>query len=312
MIALYSHATGCFVRDSVLPDYIPTFPFYSTEHCLGYLSWRFIIWAGILYFGERMYRIIRARRATSIEKVLLHPSGAMEVRFKKESMKYKAGQWLFLNCPEISRFQWHPVSHVDDRGSNPANDQFTISSAPEDPYISVHIRQIGDFTQALGTRLGAPEPAQQLVQPHFDEKKRDSCRSVDSISAGQGSLGRRGEFVEIAPSLGMGMPKIRVDGPYGAPAEDVFQSEVAVLVGAGIGVTVSRRLCTFDPDYERWGGYMADLISHSRVSLNISGMPNGQGLWADCAEWNSSGLVGIPVRPSSRSTRLFEGRKADE
>jgi hypothetical protein len=44
--------------------------------------------------------------------VLLHPSGAMEVRFKKDSMKYKAGQWLFLNCPEVSRYQWHPVSLI--------------------------------------------------------------------------------------------------------------------------------------------------------------------------------------------------------
>lgn len=26
--------------------------------------------------------------------------------------------------------------------------------------------------------------------------------------------------------------------PFGAPAEDVFKSEVAVLIGAGIGVTV--------------------------------------------------------------------------
>jgi len=218
-------------------------------------------------------------------------------------MKYKAGQWLFLNCPEISRFQWHPVSQVDDRVSKSANDQFTISSAPEDPCISVHIRQIGDFTQALGIRLGASEPAQQLVQQHLDEKKRDPRRSVDFVSAGQGSsggegLGRRGEFVEIAPSLGMGMPKIRVDGPYGAPAEDVFQSEVAVLVGAGIGVTVSRRLCTLDPEYERCGvRYMADLSSHSRVSSNIFGMPNEQGLWVDCVESNLSGLVGIPVRP---------------
>lgn len=48
MIGLYTHATGCFVRDSVDPDYIATFPFYSTDHCLGYMSWRFTIWAGIL------------------------------------------------------------------------------------------------------------------------------------------------------------------------------------------------------------------------------------------------------------------------
>ena len=55
-------------------------------------------------------------------------------------------------------------------------------------------------------------------------------------------VGRRGEFIEIAPSLGKGMPKIKVDGPFGAPAEDVFKSEVAVLVGAGIGVTVCPHL----------------------------------------------------------------------
>jgi len=76
MIGLYTHATGCFVRDSADPDYIYTFPFYSTEHCLGYESWRFIIWPGIIYFGERIYREIRARRATRLSKLLVHPSGA--------------------------------------------------------------------------------------------------------------------------------------------------------------------------------------------------------------------------------------------
>jgi len=81
MIALYTHATGCFVRDTVDPDYIPSFPFYSTEHCLGYLSWRFIIWPGILYFGERVWREIRARKATRLSKVLVHPSG-MSFRLK--------------------------------------------------------------------------------------------------------------------------------------------------------------------------------------------------------------------------------------
>lgn len=33
------------------------------------------------------------------------------------------------------------------------------------------------------------------------------------------------------------MPTLRVDGPYGAPAEDVFDNEIAVLIGTGIGVT---------------------------------------------------------------------------
>ena len=110
MLALFTHATGCFVRDSADPDYTPTFPFYSTDHCLGYESWRFTIWGGLAYFGERVWREIRARRKTEISQVLVHPSGTMELRFTKTSFKYKAGQWLFLQCPEVSHWQWHPVS----------------------------------------------------------------------------------------------------------------------------------------------------------------------------------------------------------
>jgi NADPH oxidase len=50
----------------------------------------------------------------------------------------------------------------------------------------------------------------------------------------------RGNFVELdstaSPLL---LPAVRIDGPYGAPAEDVFNVEVAVLIGAGIGKQVS-------------------------------------------------------------------------
>nr|AUB29459.1 NADPH oxidase complex component NoxA [Volvariella volvacea] len=213
MIGLYTHATGCFVRDSVEPDYIPTFPFYSTEHCLGYLSWRFIIWPGIIYFGERVWREIRARRATRLSKVLVHPSGAMELRIVKPSFKYTAGQWLFLQVPEVSRWQWHP---------------FTITSAPEDPYVSVHIRQVGDFTYALGERLG--------VGPSVVKAMTNAA--MNGVEKDEKLYGTRGDFVEIDSSTaGKPLPIVRIDGPYGAPAEDVFSCEVAVLIGAGIGVT---------------------------------------------------------------------------
>jgi NADPH oxidase 1 len=104
MIGLYTHATGCFVRDSADPDYIGTFPFYSTKHCLGYESWRFIIWPGIIYFGERIYREIRARRATRLSKLLVHPSGASgNARFH------------ILTKPKVVQVPWNFVS------SNPAS-----------------------------------------------------------------------------------------------------------------------------------------------------------------------------------------------
>lgn len=52
------------------------------------------------------------------------------------------------------------------------------------------------------------------------------------------SAGDRGDYLELdATVAGRSLPMVRIDGPYGAPAEDVFNVEVAVLVGAGIGVT---------------------------------------------------------------------------
>jgi len=114
-------------------------------------------------------------------------------------MKYKAGQWLFLNVPSVSKQQWHP---------------FTITSCPFDPYISVHVRQVGDFTRQLGDALGAG-PAQSKL---YD--------SVDPSG-----------MYEVALQNGQEMPAIRIDGPYGAPAEDVFDNEIAILIGTGIGVT---------------------------------------------------------------------------
>jgi NADPH oxidase len=138
----------------------------------------------------------------------------MELRIIKPSFKYTAGQWLFIQVPEISRFQWHP---------------FTITSAPEDPYVSVHIRQVGDWTHALGERLGAgPSVVAAMTKAAMVGQEKDES----------GVIGTRGDFVELDNASATRMlPTIRIDGPYGAPAEDVFNSEVAVLIGAGIGVT---------------------------------------------------------------------------
>ena len=41
------------------------------------------------------------------------------------AFRYQAGQYLYLNCPDISRKQWHPL---------------TISSAPEDDFVHLQIK----------------------------------------------------------------------------------------------------------------------------------------------------------------------------
>ena len=197
-LALYTHATGCFVRATKEP-YSPFAGEIFWYNCIGYQSWRWELFGGVAYLIERLYREVRARRATEIVKVIRHPYDALEVQFRKPSMKYKAGQWLFVNIPSVSKQQWHP---------------FTITSCPYDPYISVHMRQVGDWTRAVGDALGAG-PAQ--------------AKEYDALDP----MG----MYEVALQQGQQMPRIRIDGPYGTPAEDVFDNEIAVLIGTGIGVT---------------------------------------------------------------------------
>ncbi|KAL4778329.1 FAD-binding domain-containing protein [Aspergillus varians] len=198
LLGLYTHATGCFVRDSAEP-YSPFAGERFWNHCIGYQGWRWELVAGGLYLCERLWREIRALRETEIVKVIRHPYDAMEIQFRKPSFKYKAGQWLFIQVPEVSNTQWHP---------------FTITSCPFDEYVSIHVRQVGDFTRALGDALGCG-PAQ--------------ARDLEGLDP----MG----MYEVALQNGQQMPKLRVDGPYGAPAEDVFENEIAVLIGTGIGVT---------------------------------------------------------------------------
>lgn len=123
----------------------------------------------------------------------------MEIQFAKPSMSPKPGQYLFLNCPGVSTYQWHP---------------FTITSCPFDTYISVHVRQVGDFTKDLGNALGAGP----MQKEFYDE--------IDPLG-----------IYEIDQSVVREMPPLRIDGPYGAPAEDVLNNDVAILIGTGIGVT---------------------------------------------------------------------------
>ncbi|RKU48306.1 hypothetical protein DL546_007824 [Coniochaeta pulveracea] len=197
-LALYTHTVGCFVRDTAT-GFSPFAGAQYWEHCIGYLGWRWELFTGGFYLCERLYREIRALRETKITRVVRHPYDVVEIQFNKPSFKYKAGQWLFLQVPSISQYQWHP---------------FTITSCPYDDYVSVHVRQVGDFTKALGNAVGAGEA---------QAKEYDG---VDPMG-----------MYEVALMNGQNMPTLRIDGPYGAPAEDVFENEIAVLIGTGIGVT---------------------------------------------------------------------------
>ncbi|CAA0810966.1 Riboflavin synthase-like superfamily protein [Striga hermonthica] len=161
-------------------------------------TWMYISIPLLLYVAERSLSRRRSEHcAVKILKVSVLPGGVFSlVMAKPNGFKYKSGQYVFLQCPVISSFEWHP---------------FSLTSAPGDDYLSVHIRTVGDWTQEL--------------KSVFTEDNSSTC------VIGRAKFGAKGNVNQT------GLPKLLVDGPYGAPAQDYQNYDVLLLVGLGIGAT---------------------------------------------------------------------------
>ncbi|KPI34746.1 Superoxide-generating NADPH oxidase heavy chain subunit A, partial [Cyphellophora attinorum] len=112
--------------------------------------YKYWVFGAVLYLAERIAREVRGRHKTFISKVIQHPANVVEIQMFKEKTKLKPGQYIFLNVPAVSAWQYHP---------------FTITSAPEEDHLSIHVRTVGNFTKELGEILGANEEAEKKTLP---------------------------------------------------------------------------------------------------------------------------------------------------
>lgn len=160
-------------------------------------TWIYFAVPVLLYAGERTLRFFRSGAYTvRLLKVAIYPGNVLTLQMSKPpQFRYKSGQYMFVQCPAVSPFEWHP---------------FSITSAPGDDYLSVHIRQLGDWTQEL---------------------KRVFSEACEPPVGGKSGLLRADETTK------KNLPKLLIDGPYGAPAEDYRKYDVLLLVGLGIGAT---------------------------------------------------------------------------
>ncbi|XP_018418531.1 PREDICTED: cytochrome b-245 heavy chain [Nanorana parkeri] len=147
------------------------------------VTWKWVVAPMALYVIERLIRFWRSHQKVVITKVVTHPFKTYELQMKKKGFKMEVGQYVFVQCSAVSRLEWHP---------------FTLTSAPEEDFFSIHIRIVGDWTDELAKVCG--------------------CEKTELQEAWK-------------------LPKISIDGPFGTASEDVFDYEVAMLIGAGIGVT---------------------------------------------------------------------------
>ena len=161
-----------------------------------------------LFFG---YRISEAVECNALQ------SKVTKLVLNKE-FDFSPGDYVFINIPKISRFEWHP---------------FTISSAPEvENSFSLHIRSAGGWTNALYNFIKEGNERARAAA----EKVSRMQRLISSIGKKNNKIGVPTK-VTILPEVPHEQLLVYIDGPHGAPSSSIFMAEHAVLVATGIGVT---------------------------------------------------------------------------
>ncbi len=101
----------------------------------GPVFWAWLTIPLLLFFVDALIRTFSKTRKLVITKLTALSDRVTTIRLNKpDRFNFRPGDYLWLNIPELSRWQWHP---------------FTISAAPENNHINLHIKSAGDWSGAL-------------------------------------------------------------------------------------------------------------------------------------------------------------------
>jgi dual oxidase len=157
----------------------------------------FFIVPGLLFILDKVISMRRSYMELDILETELLPSEVIKIKFyRPPNYKFLSGQYVNATCTALTPNEFHA---------------FTITSAPHEDFLSIHVKAIGAWTWRL----------RNYFDPDFNKEE---------VEAGceMGPCLQRGEEV---------LPKIRLQGPFGGGNQDWYKYEVAVMIGAGIGVT---------------------------------------------------------------------------
>ncbi|XP_050371359.1 putative respiratory burst oxidase homolog protein H [Argentina anserina] len=180
-------------------------------------TWMYVSVPFLMYATERLITILREfSHPVSVIKAITYTGNVLALYMTKPpGFKYESGMYLFVKCPDLSNFEWHP---------------FSITSAPGDDYLSVHIRAIGDWTTELRDTFSKVSSGLQTTQTtrkgslvRTETRARPSTITYDNLE----------KFDQEQPVY----PKIVVKGPFGAPAQNYTKYDILLLIGLGIGAT---------------------------------------------------------------------------
>ncbi|XP_039744178.1 dual oxidase 1 isoform X2 [Pteropus medius] len=95
----------------------------------------FFLVPALIYGGDKLVSLSRKKVEISVVKAELLPSGVTHLQFQRpQGFEYKSGQWVRIACLALGTTEYHP---------------FTLTSAPHEDTLSLHIRAVGPWTTRL-------------------------------------------------------------------------------------------------------------------------------------------------------------------
>ncbi|XP_028320480.1 NADPH oxidase 4 [Gouania willdenowi] len=121
-------------------------------------TWLWVSGPLCLYCVERFYRYIRSGDPVTIVTVMKHPCDVIELRMVKKNFKARPGQYVVLNCPDVSTFENHP---------------FTLTLCPTEnkKTFGIHLRVVGDWTERLMQLLLPQSRVDMEILPIFQQRR---------------------------------------------------------------------------------------------------------------------------------------------
>ncbi|NXK37312.1 DUOX2 oxidase, partial [Piprites chloris] len=102
----------------------------------------YFIIPALIYSADKLLSLSRKKVEISVVKAELLPSGVTHLQFQRpQDFDYKSGQWVRIACVALGTTEYHP---------------FTLTSAPHEDTLSLHIRAVGPWTTRL-RELYSPE-----------------------------------------------------------------------------------------------------------------------------------------------------------
>ena len=137
----------------------------------------FFLGPGIVFAIDQLVSASRNKAEVTVVRADILPSQVIGIYFKRPTtFDYKAGQWVRIASTAQNPGEFHP---------------FTISSAPNEEHVSLHIRAVGPWTHNFRENYnpanlrGQPFPKVFLDGP-FGEGHQDWFRFEVSILVGGG------------------------------------------------------------------------------------------------------------------------------